>query len=218
MSELLARGGYEIVTRKRIIRAVTALRNADVVIARPSMADGSNVGASTLFAHVADLAGQAFRALQPPRWLVAHPGFAQVARRFDYVQLSEEQARLLGAGSIDVGTLAERLRQAQGRRGECAVIADTREGCLWADGRWWTIPPLGAQPTGNASASDDFCTAWVVARRFWAAKPAAAVHSAHKMATGEWRMGCSGTQFSSSAPASNTPPDRPRLVFTGVPG
>jgi hypothetical protein len=180
---LLNEAGYTPKARKQIIDAITTLCKADAVIVRPSDGGGADTGEYSAFAHVADLARDAYRALQPPRWLVAHPGFAQVARQFDYVQLGRGQARLLGAGSIDIGVLAERLRQAQGKLGECAVIDDAREGCLWAEARWWTIPALNPESVSNRAPGDLFCTGWTLARRFYGLKAAQALCFAHNFAT-----------------------------------
>ena len=86
------------------------------------------------FAHLADLASRAYRALRPPRELVVHPGFAQVARRFQFIQMSHHEARGLAGGAIDIGILAQRLRQLQGDRGEFAITHFSGHGLLWADG------------------------------------------------------------------------------------
>jgi len=183
---ILTKQYYEPAACRRMIDAITALHKAHAVIAGP-LADGDGDGdadansyPSGLLPHLADLAHGAYRALRPPRWLVAHPGFAQVARRFDYVQLSQGQARLLGSGAMDGGVLAQRLRQVQGEGGECAVTAFPGQGVLWAEGRWWPIPPIATGPVDvdEAAATDAFCTAWVVARRFYAAGAAAAVQFA----------------------------------------
>jgi len=184
MWAILTKQDYEPGVRKRIIDAIMTLRNARAVIAGP-LADGDGNAdsyAPGLLPHLADLACDAYRALRPPRWLVAHPGFAQIASRFDYVQLSCDEARLLGSGAIDAGVLAQRLRQVQGNGGECAVTDFSGEGVLWADGRWWTIPPIGSGSVDEAAANDAFCTAWVVARRFLAADAAAALQFARDLA------------------------------------
>jgi len=175
---------YGSAVRKRIVGAITALRSAHAVIAGPLTDDDGDGDfyAPGLLPHLADLARDAYRALRPPRWLVAHPGFGQVARRFDYVQLSHDQARLLGSGAIDGGVLAQRLRQVQGDGGECAVTAFPGQGCLWAGGRWWPIAPIATGPVDEAAANDAFCTAWVVARRFFAAGAPAALQFAREMA------------------------------------
>jgi hypothetical protein len=76
-----------------------------------------------LLPHLADLASQSYRALRPPREIIAHPGFAQVARRFHFIQMRHREARALGAGAVDFGILAQRLRQVQGDRGEFAITA-----------------------------------------------------------------------------------------------
>ena len=119
-----------------------------------------------LLPHLADLAGEAYRALRPPRELIVHPGFAQVARRFQYIQMSRHEARALGAGASDIGILAQRLRRLQGDPGEFAITAFGSRGLLWADDAWWEIDPIGDGDVDESVAGAVFCMAWVVARRF----------------------------------------------------
>ena len=80
--------------REDIAEAIVALRAADLVIVGPLSPDDAN--APGLLAHLVDLAGRAYRALRPPRELIVHPAFAQVARRFPFIQMSRQEAR--GAG------------------------------------------------------------------------------------------------------------------------
>jgi hypothetical protein len=162
---------------------IVALKAADAVVAGPLSPDDAN--SPGLLPHLADLASQAYRALRPPRELIVHPGFAQVARRFQYIQMSHHEARGLGAGASDIGILARRLRQLQGDPGEFAVTAFGGRGLLWADEIWWEIDPIGPGNIDEAVAAGVFCMAWVVARRFRRAPAAqalayarAAAHSA----------------------------------------
>jgi hypothetical protein len=150
--------------RAAIAGAIAALRAADVVIAGPLSSDDAN--SPGLLPHLADLSSGAYRALRPPRELLLHPAFAQVARRFQYIQMSHHQARALGAGASDIGTLAQRLRQLQGDLGEFAITSFTRTGLLWADDAWWEIEPIGCDGAKESVAESVFCTAWVVARWF----------------------------------------------------
>jgi hypothetical protein len=150
--------------RVAIATAIAALRTADVVIAGPLSPDDAN--SPGLLPHLADLSRGAYRALRPPRELLLHPAFAQVARRFQYIQMSHHEARALGAGASDVGTLAHRLRQLQGDLGEFALTAFARTGLLWADDAWWEIEPIGCVGANESVAESVFCTAWVVARWF----------------------------------------------------
>src|ERR1700719_4397480 len=117
-----------------IAEAIVALRTADAVIAGPLSPDDAN--SSGLLPHLADLARGAYRALRPPRELILHPGFAQVARRFQFIQMSHHEARALGAGASDIGILAQRLRRLQGDPGEFAITAFGSRGLLWADDGW----------------------------------------------------------------------------------
>jgi hypothetical protein len=149
---------------KAVASAIVALRTADAVIVGPFSPDDAN--APGLFPHLADLAGQAYRALRPPREIIAHPAFAQVARRFQFIQMTHQEARTLGAGAVDIGILAQRLRQVQGDHGEFAITNFGGHGLLWADGRWWEIEPIGGDDVDESCAGAVFCTAWVVARRF----------------------------------------------------
>ena len=95
-----------------------------------------------------------------------HPGFAQIARRFQFIQMSHHEARTLAAGAIDIGILAQRLRQLQGESGEFAITKFSGHGLLWADGRWWEIDPIGGEEVDEPRAGAAFCAAWVVAHRF----------------------------------------------------
>ena len=141
---------------------IAALRSADAVVVGPLSPDDAN--SPGLLPHVADLASQAYRALRPPRELIVHPGFAQVARRFHYIQMSRIEARLLGVGAGDIGILAQRLRQLHGDRGEFAITAFGGHGLLWADGCWRDIDPIGTGDIDETVAGSVFCMAWVVAR------------------------------------------------------
>jgi hypothetical protein len=148
--------------QEAVAGAIAALRAADAVIAGPLSPDDAN--APGLLPHLADLTGHAYLALRPPRELIVHPAFGQVARRFPFIQMSEREARSLGAGATDLGILAQRLRRLQGEPGEFAITAFGRHGLLWADQAWWDIDPIG--DVNESVAGGVFCMAWVVARRF----------------------------------------------------
>jgi hypothetical protein len=144
--------------------AILALRNADAVIAGPlSPEEASSPG---LFPHLADLACEAYRALRPPRSLIAHPAFGQTASLFHYIQMNDQEARALGAGAIDIATLALRLRYLQGEAGEFAITAFNGRGLVWADQDWWEIDRIGNMDGEEVAAENVFCMAWVVARQF----------------------------------------------------
>ena len=148
--------------REAIAEAMIALREADAVIAGPLATEDAN--APGLLPHLADLASQAYRALRPPRELVVHPAFAQIARRFHFIQMTHNEARALGAGAVDINTLAQQLRRLQGDTGEFAITSFASRGLLWADHAWWEIEPIGNVDESAAGAV--FCVAWVVSRRF----------------------------------------------------
>jgi hypothetical protein len=147
--------------QEAIVGAIVALQAADAVIAGPLSPDDAN--APGLLPHLADLTSSAYRALRPPRELLIHPAFGQVARRFQYIQMSHQEARALGAGAMDPGILAQRLRRLQGDPGEFAITAFGGQGVLWADNAWWDIDPIG--DVNESVAGAIFCMAWVVARR-----------------------------------------------------
>jgi hypothetical protein len=147
-----------------ISAAITVLRLADAVIAGPLSADDAN--SPGLLPHLADLARGAYRALHAPRELVANPGFGQAARRFQFIQMDHQIARLLGSGAADLGVLGQRLRQVRGDDGEFAITSFGSHGLLWSEGRWWEIDPIGDENVNQMRAGAQFCTAWVVARRF----------------------------------------------------
>ncbi len=161
--------------RDAIAGAIVALRAADAVIVGPLTPDDAN--APGLLPHLVDLTGRAYRALRPPRELIVHPAFAQVARQFPFIQMSRQEARSLGAGASDLGILAQSLRRLQGDAGEFAITDFRRRGLLWADNAWWEIEPIGDVDESVAGAV--FCVAWVVARRFRRADAAKALAYAH---------------------------------------
>ena len=150
--------------REAIAGAIATLRNSDALIVGPLSPDDAN--SPGLLPHMADLARGAYRALRPPRELIVHPAFAQVARRFQFIQMSHQEARALGAGASDIGILARRLRGLQGDPGEFAITAFTSHGLLWADNVWREIEPIECDAQSESIAAAVFCTAWVVARRF----------------------------------------------------
>ncbi|MGO9470253.1 MAG: hypothetical protein ACLQIB_23160 [Isosphaeraceae bacterium] len=167
--------------RQGIAAAIVALRAADAVIAGPlAAADANSPG---LLPHLADLATRAYRALRPPRELIIHPGFAQVARRFHFIQMSRQEARALGTGASDLGILAQRLRRLQGDPGEFAITGFDNHGLLWADNAWWEIEPIAGADAQEPVATAVFCVAWVVARRFRGAGAAPALAYSHAVAS-----------------------------------
>jgi hypothetical protein len=161
---LLGQRGSEGLDHEAIAGAIVALKAADAVIVGPLSPDDAN--SPGLVPHLADLAGRAYLALRPPRELIVHPGFAQVARRFQFIQMSHQDACALARGATDIGILAQCLRRLQGERGEFAITDFGGHGLLWADDRWWEIEPLDHEGVDEERARAAFCTAWVVARRF----------------------------------------------------
>jgi hypothetical protein len=171
--------------REAIVEAIVALRTADAVVVGPLSPEDAN--SPGLLPHLADQAGRAYRALRPPRELIVHPAFGQVARRFPFIQMNEQEARALGAGAVDLGILAQRLRRLQGDPGEFAITAFGRLGLLWADNGWWDIEPIG--DVDEATAGAVFCLAWVVARRFRKAGAAQALAYARTVTAAAVRPG-----------------------------
>jgi hypothetical protein len=180
--------------RAAVAKAIIALREADAVIAGPLAPDDAN--APGLLPHLADLAALAFRALRPPRELVVHPAFAQVARRFHFIQMTHQEARALGAGAVDIDTLGRRLRRLQGDPGEFAITSFGSRGLLWADNAWWEIESIGNVDESAAGAV--FCVAWVVARRFRRAGAAQALAYARAATAAAFGPGKKGSMQSSS--------------------
>jgi hypothetical protein len=180
LRELLRRDQTPGLDHEAIAAAILALRGADAVIVGPLSAADSNTPG--LVPHLADLSVGAYRALRPPRELVVHPGFAQVARRFQFIQMSHNEARALAAGALDIGVLSHRLRQVQGDEGEFAITAFGSRGLLRADGRWWEIEPFERENVEETRAGAAFCAAWVVARCFLDATPARALAYARSAA------------------------------------
>ena len=124
--------------QKAVAAAILALRTADAVIAGPFSADHAN--APGMVVHMADLARRAYRALRPPRELLVLAGFGQIARRFQFLQMSHHEARTLAAGAIDIGILAQRLRQLQGDGAEFPITKFGGHGPVWAENRWMETP------------------------------------------------------------------------------
>ncbi len=162
-----------------VAEAIVVLRSADAVIVGPISHGDSQVPG--LIPHLAELAARAYRALRPPVELIGHSGFGQVARRFQFIQMSDHDARWLGSGAIDIGILAQSLRQLQGGQREFAITAFRGHGVLWADDRWWEIEPIG-DDVDEARAGAAFTAAWVVARRFLQASAAKALSYARSAA------------------------------------
>jgi hypothetical protein len=156
-----------------IAAAIVALRRADALIVGPLGTDDAD--APGLLPHLAELASSAYRALRPPADLIGHMGFRQVARRFQYIQMSHRDARWLAAGAVDLGVLAQSLRQVLADAAEFAITSFTRNGLLWADNRWWEIDAIGGNEVDEERAAAAFCAAWVVARRFRRAGAAQAI-------------------------------------------
>jgi hypothetical protein len=177
---LLGQEENERLDHEAIAGAIVALETADAVIAGPLSPDDAN--APGLVPHLADLAGRAYRALRPPRELIIHPGFGQVARRFQFLQMSHHDARALARGATDIGILAQCLRRLQGERGEFTITAFGGHGLLWAEDRWWEIDPIGREDLDEDRAGAAFCAAWVVARRFLEAPAARALSYARSAA------------------------------------
>jgi hypothetical protein len=162
-----------------IASAILALRSADAVIVGPlTPGDAQTPG---LLPHLAELASGAYRALRPPAELVAHSGFGQIARRFQFIQMSHKEARWLACGAIDIGVLGQCLRRLHGDQGEFAITAFGGHGILWGDERWWEIDPIGSD-VDEARAGAAFTAAWVVARRFLRASAAKALSYARSAA------------------------------------
>ncbi len=165
---------------KAVAATIVALRTADAVIAGPFSAEDANTPG--MVAHLTDLARRSYRALRPPRELVVQAGFGQIARRFQFIQMSHHEARTLAAGAIDIGILAQRLRQLHGEGGEFAITKFSGDGVLWAENRWWEIDPIGGDEVDETRAGAAFCAAWVVARRFLEAPAAKALSYARSAA------------------------------------
>ena len=147
-----------------LARMAVAIRGADVVIAG-SLSDEDR-GIRGLVPHLADLSSNAYRRPAPPAPLIGHAGFAQVAKKFQYVQMSHEEARRLAAGASDLGVLTQVLRKRLGEGGEFAITYFGGHGVLWADNKEWEIEPIAEDDADKPAVADAFCTAWVAARRF----------------------------------------------------
>jgi hypothetical protein len=169
---MLGREEFAGLDHQAIARAIVALRSADAVIVGPlSPEDAQSPG---LLLHLTDLASGSFKALRPPVELIAHSAFGQLARRFQFIQMSHHDARWLGAGAVDVGVLAQSLRRLQGGQGEFAITSFQSHGILWAENRWWEIDPIGRVVDEDRSGAA-FTAAWVVARCVWRASAAKAL-------------------------------------------
>jgi hypothetical protein len=109
-------------------------------------------------------------------------GFRHVARRFQYIQMSHQDARWLAAGAVDLGILAQCLRQVLSEVADFAITSFSGHGLLWADDRWWEIQPIGGSDADEERAAAAFGAAWVVARRFRRAGAAQSLAYARDMA------------------------------------
>jgi hypothetical protein len=167
--------------KEAIARAIVTLRAADALVAGPLSGNHANIPG--FLAHLADLARRAYRALRPPPEIIAHPGFSQIARRFDFLQMSHQDARVLAGGAVDISVLAQCLRQRHGPQGEFAITRFRGQGILWADQRAWEIDPIGVENADENALAAAFCTGWVVARRFLGASAPKALAYARTTAT-----------------------------------
>ncbi len=138
-------------------------------------------GIRGLVPHLADLASDAYRVLRPPAPLIGHVGFAQVARKFQYIQMRHREARRLAAGASDIGVLAQVLRKRCGEGVEFAITRFGGHGLVWADNTEWEIEPI-TEDGDEAPADDAFCTAYVAARRFVGAGVPQSLAAARKAA------------------------------------
>jgi hypothetical protein len=163
-----------------LARMAAAIRCADVVIAGALTDEDRAIRG--LLPHLADLASNAYRALRPPAPLIGHAGFSQLAKKFQYIQMTHQEARRLAAGANDLGLLAQVLRKRLGEGGEFAITRFEGHGILWADNTEWEIEPIADGAADEPSASDAFCTAWVAARRFGGASVPQALSAARKAA------------------------------------
>ena len=187
IAELFEHDEESRLERRAVAAAIVALRGADAVIAGPLSAD--DINATGMVLHLADLARRAYRALRPPRELLVHPGFAQAARRFHFIQMSHNEARTLAAGAVDIGILSQRLRQLEGAQGEFAITRFSGEGLVWAD-----RPIMGDRTdrrrrAGRATGGGAFCAAWVMARRFLSASVPSALAYARSAAAASDEQG-----------------------------
>jgi hypothetical protein len=166
--------------KEAIARAIVTLRAADALVAGPLTGNHANIPG--FLVHIADLARRAYRALRPPPEIIAHPAFSQIARRFDFLQMSHQDARVLAGGALDISVLAQCLRQRQGPQGEFAITRFHGQGILWADQRAWEIDPIEVENADENAMAAAFCTGWVVARRFLGAPAPQALAYAHTTA------------------------------------
>jgi hypothetical protein len=163
MRRLLSDDEAQAASPEIMAQMAATIRGADAVIAGPFTAEDHN--ARGLLPHLADLANDAFRALRPPRPLIGHAGFGQLARKFQYIQMSHEDARALARGAVDLAVLSQALKSRVGD-GEFAVTHFAGHGLVWADGIETEIEPIGGDEIDEAFAADVFCTTWVAMRRF----------------------------------------------------
>jgi hypothetical protein len=170
-----------------LARMAAAIRGADVVIAGPLTDDDH--GIRGLLPHLADLASHAYRVLRPPAPLIGHVSFGQLARQFQYIQMSHRDARRLAAGAIDMGVLAQVLRKRCAEGTEFAITRFGGHGLLWADNTEWEIDPIVDDDADEELAADAFCTAWVVSRRFQRAGIPQALASARDAAARAMAVG-----------------------------
>ncbi len=178
--ELMLEDEMKAASPETLAQMAAAIRGADAVVAGPLAVDDHSIPG--LLPHLADLGSDAFRVLRPPGPLIRHIGFAQVARKFQYVQMSQEDARRLAAGASDLGVLAQMFRKLYGDNGEFAITSFRTSGLLWADRKEWEIEPIARADFDEAFSADAFCTAWVIARQFQRAEVPRALTAARNAA------------------------------------
>jgi sugar/nucleoside kinase (ribokinase family) len=159
------------------------LDHARALVVGPIPIEGGQAGAETvgLLTALPDLAPHAYCAIQPHPRLIGDPRFAQVIRRYHYVQMNGTEANELPV----TGSLRERIAHCRDLVGEDIDFAFTngaRRGWTSADGQYFPIDPITVAVASDIGAGDVFCTAWVIARAFFGADAGAALDYALRAA------------------------------------
>ena len=138
-------------------------------------------GTAGFLARVASLARYAAIRVHPSL-LQAPQIVAKIRSHYGYWQMNCGEAHSLDPSTEDVDLLALRVRHLLGDESEFCITNGGNPSWLWAERRWFRVCPIRLEVSPDTGAGDVFCAAYVVARKFYAAGPQAALEYAVRVA------------------------------------
>ena len=132
---------------------------------------------SDLLEHLADLGKNAYRAIGAHPPLFAQPGFARIARRYNYLQANSAEVILSHSDSVD--DKAMELHRLPGRDVEFCITNGRGRGCaLTIEEEYLPIQPSHVHAITDVGGGDNFLAGWVIARGILRKAPSAALEFA----------------------------------------